>query len=239
MGNNLKCHMGESEEEIIERVFTLIPFNEVDVNQLYKDFISCITTSEGTKESELDYFKYTTMINKIINNESNSCKLVHLDYFDNLRKIDNCILIIGAILIYLSKGVKEEKVEILTNHYIKYNGSIKKENIESFVMKIIQANTDLCINAYENNNEGNKKLSEVYDENRKKKLCDYIMMNYDSVQKKYSQEVNITEENIERKMTKEVFELIFSLLKGEFIRNWLSEEYEKDKPKGESNPCLF
>ena len=40
-------------------------------------------------------------------------------------------------------------------------------------------------------------------------------------------------------MIKEILELNFCLLKGEFIRNWINEEYEKEKPKEETNPCLF
>ena len=52
MGNNLKCHMGESQEEIIERVFTMIPFNDVDVNLIYKEFLSCIALSESNQEYE-------------------------------------------------------------------------------------------------------------------------------------------------------------------------------------------
>lgn len=237
MGNNLKCHMGESQEEIIERVFTMIPFSEVDVNDIYREFISCITPSVVKQEEELDYFKYTTMINRIINKESNNCKLVHLDYFDNLRKIDNAILIIGTILIYISKGVKDEKIEILTKHYIKYNGGIKKESFKLFIMNLIDANTTFCINAYENSNEGNKQLSEVYSEKRKKKLCEYIMMNSNLVEKKYDENSKV--ENKEKKMIKEILELNFCLLKGEFIRNWINEEYEKEKPKEETNPCLF
>ena len=104
-------------------------------------------------------------------------------------------------------------------------------------MNLIDANTTFCINAYENSNEGNKQLSEVYSEKRKKKLCEYIMMNSNLVEKKYDENSKV--ENKEKKMIKEILELNFCLLKGEFIRNWINEEYEKEKPKEETNPCLF
>lgn len=235
MGNNLQCHIGESEEEIIERIFSSIPFNDIQVQEVYSQYNDCMITCEGGKDIELDYFKYSTMINKIINKENNNCKLIHLDYFDMLRKIDQCILCIGAILIYISKGSKEEKISLLSDHYANYSGDYTKEGISSFIMKIIKANTDICVCASDNGKESSKKMIEVYDDNRKTKLANYIMMNYDLLISKK----NKGKPKLNRRLTNELFELIFPLLKGEFIRNWLSEEYEKDRPKVETNPCLF
>lgn len=235
MGNNLQCHIGESEEEIIERIFSSIPFNDIQVQKVYSQYKDCLIINEEGKEIELDYFKYSTMINKIINKENNKCKLIHLDYFDMLRKIDQSILCIGAILIYISKGTKEEKISLLNDHYANYSGDYTKEGILSFIKKIIKANTDICVNASDNGKESSKKMKEVYDDYRKTKLANYIMLNYDLLISKKNQ----GKETLNKTLTNELFELIFPLLKGEFIRNWLSEEYEKDKPKVETNTCLF
>ena len=193
----------------------------------------------------LDYFNFNTMLNLLIYKDSNKCKAIHQLYFDNLRKMENNVAIIGTMFIYLSKGVKEEKIELLTNLYTQCFNSIHKEVFNAYVKGIINANTSVGVYSFGSalGNEGVKKMNDIFSEKRRRNLNDYIMNNYGSVYYKYYKKDDVNVEygvdGNNAKIVKEFFELVYSMLEGEYIRNWLSEEYEKDKPKMEDNPCLF
>ena len=73
-----------------------------------------------------------------------------------------------------------------------------------------------------------KKTNEISLEN--KELNSSLLIDNDTIFK--SEEQTIAEE----KVLKEFFELSFSQLNGEFIRNWLYDEYIKDKPY--DNTCF-
>ena len=218
-----------------------------------KSSFSSLTSANNANEQQishrslltLDYFNFNTMLNLLIYKDSNKCKAIHQLYFDNLRKMENSVAIIGTMFIYLSKGVKEEKIELLTNLYNQCFSTIHREVFNAYVKGIINANTSVGVYSFGSalGNEGVKKMNEIFAEKRRRNLNDYIMNNYGSVYNKYyKNEDGNVEQGVDGnngKIVKEFFELVYSMLEGEYMRNWLSEEYEKDKPKVEDNPCLF
>lgn len=252
MGNDLKCHIGESEEEVVEKICSSIPFSEISVKESYEEFKKCIsandiglTSSTGSiNKNTLNYFSYSTFINSVVSSQSNKCKIIHSDYFDNLRRMDDCIPTIGTIIIMLSNGCKEEKIDYLNENYSNYYGTISSDVMNKYIKNVITANTNVCIYSFNSTFgfESTKKLNEICSEARKKKLEENIMVNYKSVFDKYyknetpSPETMRIENNNNGRIIKEFFELSYSMLQGDYIRGWLSEEYEKDRPTN-AIPC--
>ena len=251
MGNAFECQKKESEEEIIERIFKNIPIHNIQTKTLYTQYDKFLILNNNPNEKEnqnsisLNYFEYSYYIIPIIDIQKNIYRLIHLDYFDSLRRMENKESIIGTILIFLSNGNKEEKVSCLCELYNKcFNYNIcNKKIFVNYIEDVINANTNVCLESFNHSisSEGNVKLNEIYNNSRKKKLNEMITNNYDFVINKYNDYQTPNDNKIKNKkenemICKEIFELIYGYLDGVYIRNWLAEEYIKDNPILDS-PC--
>ena len=249
MGNSFECQKNESEEEIIERIFKNIPIHNIPTKTLYSQYEKFLIFTPDEKENQntisLNYFEYSYYIIPIIDIKKNIYRIIHLDYFDSLRRMENKESIIGTILIYLSNGNKEEKVSCLCELYNKcFNNNINNKQIfVNYIEDVINANTNICLDSFNHSisSEGNVKLNEIYNNSRKKKLNEMICKNYDFVFKKYYDDKTPNDNDIKNNkknemICKEIFELIYGYLDGVYIRNWLAEEYIKDNPVLDS-PC--
>lgn len=177
------CHRAESEEEIIVRILTSLTLSEIETKSAYSEFLKCM----NMKDKFLDYFMFQSYLSHILG--ESRFKASQSLFFDNLRKIDDKQLnvkLIGAIVIYLSKGSDEEKIKTLVSHYNRFYRNLNEETVKSFVTDMIEVNTDNCLKAFRDNlgPESVKNLTEVWNKDRKKKLCSHILLNYESVVKK-------------------------------------------------------
>ena len=242
MGNNLDCHKIELEEETIENIFNEIPISKMPLEQIYKEFSDCIiqSTPEDTtdKPYSLDYFKYSNFILPKIDIEENQYRINHLNYFDNLRRTESKIENLGTILIFLSQGSKENKIEDLIDLFSKCYLTISETNLKDYILNVIKVNSNILVYSFMSQlpKEGIMILNEVYDLSRQKRLADFIISNYDSLYHKYfkniqnpsTQDLDVNHEE-NKNFLKEFFELIFSMTEGVYIRNWLMDEYNKNK----------
>lgn len=246
MGNNLDCLGIECEEEIIQRVLSSLPLNELPVKEAYDKYTQCINNENST----LDYFKYNDYLLVVIG--ETKFKQAQYDFFQNLRRSEDSIGMIGSEIIFLSKGEEEEKITKLTEHYRKYYKSMHREVIQNFIQSIIEVNTDTCIYSFNSSFgiESSKRMREIYSSVRQKKFNKVIMANYDSLYEKIyktstpspDQLCFLTADqgdNMDKlvRFVKELMELTYSHLRGEFIRNWLYDEFVKDKPKIDNTIC--
>ena len=280
MGLMLTCQKVECEEEILQRILSTMILPEIDCKIAYTEFLKCID-----KDKNLNYFKFQNFIKVIIGN--NIYKLAQKEFFDNLfRNGDKSIRVIGSIIIFLAKGTKTSKIELLKIHFTNYYQGLNDNSIKEFVQDIIDANTDNCIVSFKNNLSIDlvRNMCDIYQKKRKRKLENFILNNYDGIKTKYynlknNNEIILEEEGYDEdnllnntladleekkknlkhgkvitiekeedifkseeetmkneKVLKEFFELTFSQLSGEFIRNWLYDEYLKDKPY--DNTCF-
>lgn len=276
----LTCQKVECEEEILQRILSTMILPEIDCKIAYTEFLKCID-----KDKNLNYFKFQNFIKVIIGN--NIYKLAQKEFFDNLfRNGDKSIRVIGSIIIFLAKGTKTSKIELLKIHFTNYYQGLNDNSIKEFVQDIIDANTDNCIVSFKNNLSIDlvRNMCDIYQKKRKRKLENFILNNYDGIKTKYynlknNNEIILEEEGYDEdnllnntladleenkknlkhgkvitiekeedifkseeetmkneKVLKEFFELTFSQLSGEFIRNWLYDEYLKDKPY--DNTCF-
>lgn len=253
----LTCQKVECEEEILQRILSTMFLTEIDCNIAYTEFIKCIN-----KDGTLHYFKYQNYLHVIIGN--NIYKAAQKEFFENLfRNSSKAVRVIGTIIIFLSKGNKGTKIDLLKTHFNKYYQGLNDNTIKEFVQDIINANTDNCIVSFKNNLsiELIRNMCDIYQKKRKRKLENYILDSYDDIKSKYyntkkTNEISLENKELtssllidndslfkseeqtiaEEKVLKEFFELSFSQLNGEFIRNWLYDEYIKDKPY--DNTCF-
>ena len=250
MGNNLDCHKIELEEETIEQIFNEIPISKMPLEKIYKEFMECVneTTPEDStdKPYSLDYFKYANFLLPKIDIEENQYRNIHLDYFDNLRRTESRIENLGTILIFLSIGSKEEKIGDLINLFSKCYNTISQFNLNEYILNVIKANSNLCVYSFMSSlpKEGIIILNKVYDLSRQKNLANFIMSNYNSLYQKYFKDNNTptqfdldVKKNNNQIFLKEFFELIYSMMNGVYIRNWLMEEYTKNKSVPISGCC--
>ena len=234
MGNDLDCHKIELEEETIEQIFNEIPISKMPLEKIYKEFMECV--NETTPEDSTDK----------IDIEENQYRNIHLDYFDNLRRTESRIENLGTILIFLSIGSKEEKIGDLINLFSKCYNTISQFNLNEYILNVIKANSNLCVYSFMSSlpKEGIIILNKVYDLSRQKNLANFIMSNYNSLYQKYFKDNNTptqfdldVKKNNNQIFLKEFFELIYSMMNGVYIRNWLMEEYTKNKSVPISGCC--
>jgi hypothetical protein len=154
---------------------------EINCKLAYIEFLKCIN-----KDNTIHYFKFQTFLKLIIGN--NIYKLAQKEFFNNLfRNSATSIRVIGTIIIFLSKGSKSDKIELLKTHFNSYYNGLNDNSIKEFVMDIIDANTDNCIVSFKSNLSVDlvKNMCDVYQHKRKRKLEDLILGNYDGVKMKY------------------------------------------------------
>lgn len=264
MGNDMKCQFGESEEEIIERIFLALPFRHLEAAEIYKDLnetyqenerLSATITKGATMHLPKTYLnfdlsKITPYLEKNIMRDDNICKKIHMEYFNNLLLMDNNVLLINTILLCISKGEKEEKVKFLSELYQRGTLLIDRDLFRLYIEDVIKANSCLCVNSFKElfGDKSCLRLNEVYNDFRRKKLCDFILSNFtiafNDVYKDEKIPANDSipiEENSNNnkndKFINKLYDLILPSLKGDFIRTWLSDEYERDKSSFLGNEC--
>lgn len=252
MGNDVKCQLGESEEEIIERACYLIPFKEYDCYEVYNELKKAIIENERPQDKasknnikhiqknsiSFNPEKIHKYLEEVINKENNPLKEIHMKYFESILTMENSVLIMSTILILISKGERDSKAKFLSELYQKSNKLIDKDCFKYYIKDIIQANTTNCVEAFKELLDRNKnvyKLEIIYNETRKQKLCDYIMSNYNITYNGIYKDIPISdsivvEDDKSSSFFDKLFDLIVPSIKGDFIRNWLSEEFEKDFP---------
>ena len=251
MGNGLKCQLGESEEEIIERIFHSLPFKDIDANKLINDLnkriieserLSAYTTRVQVKHipkisMSFDMEEIQKYLKDQIESSNNPYKDIQLKYFNNIIKMDNSVLILTTILICICKGEKDQKVKILSDLYDKSNLLIDKDLFKFYLKDIIDANSTILVSSFnELFGKDSNRLDDEYNDFRKKKLCEFILSNYtiafNNVFKDNKFEMTdsiVIGDEMNKLFIAELFDLILPSLKGDFIRNWLAEEYEKDR----------
>lgn len=261
MGSDLKkCQLGESEEEIIERIFFALPFRNIDAAKIYEDLNNTLLENERLSSSStrmpvihlpkiainFDIPKVNSYLENNVIRDDNICKKIHMEYFNNILLMDNNVLVLYTILLAICKGEKEEKVKYLSDVYERSNLLIDKDLFRIYLKEVIRANSSLCVKSFRElfGNKNTKRLEEVYSDFRRKKLCDYILSNYavafNDSYKDAEIPVNdsiVNDNKINQKFISKLFDLIFPSLKGEFIRSWLSEEYERDRPNFIGGEC--
>ena len=181
MGLILTCQKLECEDEILQRILSTMFLTEINCKLAYIEFLKCIN-----KDNTIHYFKFQTFLKLIIGN--NIYKLAQKEFFNNLfRNNATSIRVIGTIIIFLSKGSKSDKIELLKTHFNSYYNGLNDNSIKEFVMDIIDANTDNCIVSFKSNLSVDlvKNMCDVYQHKRKRKLEDLILGNYDGVKMKY------------------------------------------------------
>ena len=181
MGLILTCQKLECEDEILQRILSTMFLTEINCKLAYIEFLKCIN-----KDNTIHYFKFQTFLKLIIGN--NIYKLAQKEFFNNLfRNSATSIRVIGTIIIFLSKGSKSDKIELLKTHFNSYYNGLNDNSIKEFVMDIIDANTDNCIVSFKSNLSVDlvKNMCDVYQHKRKRKLEDLILGNYDGVKMKY------------------------------------------------------
>jgi hypothetical protein len=243
------CQKFLSEEESITSIFSNLLLKDIPVEQCYEEFQQCII------KDELDFFKYTTFVSKIIG--SNSYQDLQKIYFENLwKEKENRIHKLGTLIILIAKGSDSEKVELLLRHFNTFyftNRNINKskamENaVKSFLHDFIYINTTLCYSSFRIHigSDNMKHYADIWNEKRKDKLMYTMYQNYESVRHKYhrkklsdeyvsgnlrtSASINTEEAtNNDNIVLKEFLDLVDTQLDGDFIREWLHEDYMREK----------
>ena len=215
MGNTLKCQKIETEEEIIHQNLTSMNINELPCETVYLEYKKTLL---NPSDLTIDNNKYNQFTNALIGHKNYT--EIQKDFFLNLPEYN--VKILGPILVLLSLGNKTEKSNILTEYYIRYY----LPEIADFVSDIIKVFTIYCIELFHDklDKENADKLIEVYNTVRIKRLCDFILNNYYQVKTKYMNK-NIKDE----KIVHEFFELSLEQLNGDYMRNWLYDDYLKNK----------
>jgi hypothetical protein len=239
------CQKLQSEEEIITRIFDSLLLKEIPVQQSYDEFQVCVV------KDELDFFKYFNFVDKVIG--SSSYKELQKLFFENLwKESENKLQKIGTLIIILSKGLDKEKLEFLVKHfencYFTKNDNLKSKGVEIaikiFLEDLIYINTSLCYLTFNGHvgNENMKNHPYIWNEKRKEKLLYSIYQNFESVKHKYQKRKTNELNNLNTRGSsdsigldydsitlKEFFELIETQLDGDFIREWLQDDYMKEK----------
>jgi hypothetical protein len=294
MGADCSCQRVECEEEVFTRIFSSMILMEIECKSAYSEFSKCIHKQDGY----LDYFLFKNFLAKIVG--ENNYKKAQICYFENLRKMDNKkqnMKRIGALMIFLSKGTKYQKEELLYEHYMKFYITVDERSVKEFITDMIEVHTDNCLQSFRENLDYDsvKNMNEIYKKMRKRQLLYHIYSNFERVRIKYFhrtpsvvalkslrkddilnnsldiENINLNDVamiedpsckkqakedifeayerysknqcdpfynhfalessklNQEEKIVKEFIELSFNYFTGEYMRNWLYEDYMKEK----------
>lgn len=247
MGNDMHCRDTEIGDEMIDNMMKEIPLKDVPVSESYERFISCLKEEKNEYDLEsfyLDYPKLCEFLFPIVSGDSNKHKMEQMEFFDNVRKIDQGNEVLGFLIILLSNGGKLSQIKYWCLLYEKFHKHLERSPLWKIIHGLVQSLSELALVSFGISlpSKENNKLSQVYSISRQKELTDYIMINYDSLyEKKFGNRTPVPEEikmskNDNKNFLNRFFELIYSNLNGNYIRNWLSDEYLKEKPKL-INPC--
>ena len=235
MGNSMKCQNVENGEEIIHTIMSTMNLKEIPCKRAYEEYKKCVT-KENNSKIKVDRNLYSNYVNAVIGH--NAYREVQAIFFEHLQKDNH--MIIAAIIILFSQGNKEEKGKMLTEIYNEfYSGDSKK-----MILDIITINTSYCVELFKENlgKESYNMLKDIYNEKSKEKLAELILDNYTGVEKKYFSKSMGSVDNKAMKekddnMLREFFNLSLEQLDGEYIRNWLNEEYLKSNFDKKSSLC--
>lgn len=182
MGLTCTCQKIESEEETIMTILSSMNLAEIESKSVYNEFLRCINKDENY----LDFFLFRNFLTKIVG--ENKYKDAQINFFENMRKMnENNIRRIGAMIIYLSKGSTYTKIELLTEHYQAYYKRFEDKTVKQFLNDMIESNTDNCLVSFREylGNESFKMMTEIWRKSRKRKFCQNIYSNFESIKIKY------------------------------------------------------
>lgn len=230
------CEHVEAEEETLSRIMNSSKIAQMETSLVYQEFLKCLKD-----DGQIDKEKYSKLI-ELISAES-SYKNFFLNYLNKFTKNNlpspkrTGAAKVGIILIYLSKG--GNKIEHLIKHFKKFyyesENSITSEmnkfdeNIHDYIQDIIDLNTTDIIDGisfcltYESESE----LWGIWTDKRKQIFLLSILKILFEVKKKH-EDTHEDIKSVVEKIQKDFLELTFCQLKGEYIRNFLYEEYLKE-----------
>lgn len=245
--DNMHCRDTEIGDEMLEDMIKQIPLHNVPVTESFESYKSCLEENEddyGGKTFYLDYSKFCEFLNPLISSEGNKYRLEQLEYFDNVRRVEQGTEVLGLLLILLSNGSKIQQIQYACELYTIFHEELSRTHLNKLINGIICSFSELALISFGTTlpSKENNKLSQVYTASRQRELTDYLMKNFDSLYVKRFKEETPTQEackmtnNKNKQLINRFYELIFSNLNGSFIRNWLNDEYLKEKPKL-INPC--
>ena len=238
MGNSLKCQNVENGEEIIHKILSTMNIKEIPCTRAYDEFNKCIDYNNKEDNIQINKSLYTNYINALIGH--NSYRDLQFKFFDSLQIREPKI--IGVIVVLLSQGSKNEKSKLLTEIYNRYY-----DNLKLVLNTVIDVFSSYCVTLFMEplGKDSVSMLGEVYSEDRIQKLAEKIIGNFNGVQTKYfSKSVGNNNDyskikKINELMLSEFFELSLDQLNGEYMRNWLYEEYLKDNQNKNNNFCIY
>jgi hypothetical protein len=207
MGTTYGCLKVESEEERILKIMTSMALTIIESSSAYKEFINCFNETK-----ELDFFLYHSYVGKIVGD--NIYSKIQTDYFKNISNYSSKknIKKIGIMIICLSNGNYNKKIELLTIHFLIFYLNIYSDqsaidlninlneyvntfdsniiifNLKEFIFDVITCNTDDCINAFQMymGSESTIIVREIWKSSRKKKLLKFIFTNYERLKYKFN-----------------------------------------------------
>ena len=221
MGNALDCQKIECEQETIQNILSSMNINEIPCKNAYEEYMKCVNSQTELTVDENKYLNYT---NALIGHKT--YRDAQKDFFKNLP--DYKPKIIGPICVLLAQGSKEEKSKILSEHYNKYYSP----EIKEYISDICKVQSQYCIDLFKNNlgKDAEDIFTEAYTNQRIMKLTDFILKNYFQVKTKYLNKNNFqTDTGNDELIASEFFDLSIGQLDGEYIRNWLYDEYLRNK----------
>jgi hypothetical protein len=230
MGVTCACQKMESEEELITRILSSSILSETNTNLAYEGFLKCLDICvveperEGEGKNAFPYSNATLNLTifdgytKLI--AGDTYRNVMIAYFKNLsKKFKNQenLKKIGAMVIFMSKGPNEDKIEKIIEHFynfykikpIKHDTNTPadkmidsehlSENVKDMIKDIIQSNTDDLIDGFRDYLpfEVERVVTEVWKKERTNSLFLTIYSNFYSLKNKYiAEEINkIIEKN--------------------------------------------
>ena len=194
--------------------------NEININTVYEDFLVCISGNELLENS------FKLFILKMIGNDryQNAQKDFFTNIFNQYKKDNKNIRIIGSIICFLAKGSVSEKVDVLFKHLKRHYTDIDLA-INELIFEMIYVNTnlfELTLRKYIGP-EGESNLKEIWKDSRISNLFKYFttdLCNYKKGKKLTNDEI-----------IKRYLEIKFEELQGENIRNIMYEQFLKERIK--------
>jgi hypothetical protein len=236
MGGNLAClcRRTDSEEEYISKIFNSMNLRNLEINEIYFEFLNCMIEDKIEIEKDL----YNNFLCKIVN--PRDYREAQVDYFENLLEINgnkiNGIKRIGALIIMLSNGSYSDKISYLEKHIYKYYGKSDR-NVKEFISDLVEMNTDICLVSFKKyiDPELYKSVAIIWKKQRKQKLINKIFTIYEELKLNEQKEFNGKYSSTNVKEMKSLLNIFlntsYNNLTGESIRAFLYEEYINENNK--------